>query len=85
VVKLVLTMGVIVTGVAFVGAWTDAAAADAAANVERGSAALRLIGAAVAHVLMLGAATVISVLKPWGQIGRAHEATIRRPMPARAT
>ena len=65
VVKLVLTVVVIVTGVAFVGARTDAAARG---PVVDPSALLRLIGAAIVHVLMLGAATVISVLKPWDQI-----------------
>jgi hypothetical protein len=65
VVKLVLSVAVVVTGVAFVGAWTEAAlAADTVAR----SASGRLIGAAVAPLLMLGAATIISVFKPWGQI-----------------
>jgi hypothetical protein len=75
VVKLVLTVGVIITGVAFVGAWTEEAVAiaarpnlDAATAADLGSTSLWLIGAAVAHVLMLGAATVISVFKPWGRI-----------------
>jgi hypothetical protein len=65
VVKLVLTVGVIVTGAAFIGAWTDAAVRG---TTSGGSASLWLIGAAVVHVLMLGAATVISVLKPWGEV-----------------
>lgn len=69
VVKLVLTIGVIVTGVAFVGAWTEAAARGPAADP---AASLRLIGAAVVHTLMLAAATVISVLKPWGQLRPAR-------------
>jgi hypothetical protein len=65
VVKLVLTLGVIVTGVAFVGAWIDAAVRGGGAD---GSASLGLISWGVAHVVMLGAATIISVLKPWGKV-----------------
>lgn len=68
VAKLVLTVAVIVTGVVFVGAWTEAALADPSTTTT-GSASAWLIGAAITHLLMLGAATVISVLKPWGEIG----------------
>jgi hypothetical protein len=68
VAKIVLTIAVIVTGVVFVGAWTETALADPAAAANT-SASVWLIGAAIVHLLMLGAATVISVLKPWGQIG----------------
>ena len=84
VVKLVLTVGVVVTGVVFVGAWTEEAVAatarpavDAVTNADLGSASLWLIGAAVAHVLMLGAATVISALKPWGQIRSGRRQIVR--------
>jgi hypothetical protein len=74
-VKMVLTVAVIATGVVFVGTWTEAALAEptAAAN---GSASAWLIGAAITHLLMLGAATVISVLKPWGQIGGSRQRAI---------
>jgi hypothetical protein len=75
VVKLVLTVAVIVTGVAFVGAWTQAALAAASdpaaaelAGPGIGSPDRWLIGAGVAHLLMLGAATVVSVYRPWGRI-----------------
>lgn len=71
VVKLVLTVGVIVTGVAFVGAWTQQALT--ASPTQLSSVSGRLIGAAVVHLLMLGAATIISVLKPWGRIGSSRE------------
>ena len=63
--KLVLTVAVIVTGVVFVGAWLEEARAAAS-----GPAAVRLVYASLAHLLMLGAATVISIYKPWGRIGR---------------
>jgi hypothetical protein len=75
VVKLALTVGVVVTGVVFVGAWTEQAMALAAqpgvtptTDPDLAAMSLRLIGWAVAHLLMLGAAMVISVYKPWGQI-----------------
>ena len=79
VAKLALTVAVIVTGVVFVGAWTresaaavSGPAAGATTGPDVGSASLLLIGAAVAHLLMLGAATVISVYKPWGRIRPDH-------------
>ena len=72
VVKLVLTIGVVLTGIVFVGAWTEQTVA--ATDAELGAASLWLIGSAVVHALMLGAATVISVFKPWGQIKLAPEA-----------
>jgi hypothetical protein len=82
VVKLALTVAVIVTGVLYVGAWTEAAlvatsdpAAQAVSSSDIGSASLRLIGAGVVHLLMLGAATVISVYRPWGQIGSDRRVT----------
>ena len=77
VAKLVLTVAVIVTGVAFVGAWTEEAVRGTVAGASGASASLWLIGAAVAHVLMLSAATVISVLKPWGQVRPAARPTAR--------
>lgn len=72
VAKLALTAVVIVTGVAFVGAWAEEAI-NAAPDGDVAAASTRLIGAAVMHLLMLGAATVISVLKPWGQIRPVRE------------
>lgn len=44
---------------------------------DLGSAPLVLIAASGAIVLMLGAATVIAVYKPWGAIRRARRATAR--------
>jgi hypothetical protein len=67
VVKLVLTVAVVVTGAAFVGAWTEAAASSTV-DAARASAAAWLIASGTAHLLMLAAATIISVFKPWGQI-----------------
>jgi hypothetical protein len=72
VVKLALTVAVIATGVAFVGAWAEKGIV-AAADGDVAAVSIRLIGAAVVHLLMLGAATVISVLKPWGQIRPVRE------------
>lgn len=76
VVKLVLAVAVIVTGVAFVGAWTQEVvaavsgpAADAATSDDVGSASV-LIGAAVAHLLMLGAATAISITSRGAESGQ---------------
>jgi len=82
VVKLVLTIGVVVTGVALVGAWTQQALAAAGPAAQVGDASRWLIGAAVTHVLMLGAATVISIYKPWGRIRPEPRRTRRRTAPA---
>jgi len=94
VVKLLLTVAVIITGAAFVGAWTQQAltladpatlaVADATSVATLRTASLWLIGAAVIHLLMLGAATVISVFKPWGQIRPEHRAAVRGQTSARA-
>lgn len=81
VVKMALTVGVIVTGVAFVGAWTEQALA--VSDTELATTSLWLIGAAVAHALMLGAATVISVFKPWGRIRPDRHEAARRARPTR--
>lgn len=82
-IKLALTVGVIVTGVALVDrliqqsvAATSGQAVSDGTMLSIASAPTRLlIYLSVAHVLMLGVATVISVYKPWGKIrvGR-HEA-----------
>jgi hypothetical protein len=82
VVKLALTVGVIVTGVVFVGAWTEQALI--ATDAELGPLSLTLIGSASVHALMLAAATAISVLKPWGRIRPDRRETVRRPAPARS-
>ena len=85
VAKLALTVGVILSGVLFVGAWVQQAiatasgpAADTVARSDVGSAPLLLICTAVAHLFMLGAATVISVYKPWGRIRPDRHETVRR-------
>ena len=82
VVKLMLTVGIIVTGVVFVGAWTEQALV--VTDAELGAVSLRLIGSASVHALMLAAATVISALKPWGRIRPDRQETVRRPAPARS-
>jgi hypothetical protein len=91
VAKLVLTVAVVATGVSFVGAWTRQAiaassgpVADAVTGAPFGSAPTLLIGAAVVHLLMLGAATVISVYKPWGRIRPDRHAATRRGTPTGA-
>jgi len=74
VTKLALTVGVIVTGIALVdrlvrqsiSASGGQAVADATI-LGIASAPILLISLSVAHVLMLGVATVVSVYKPWGK------------------
>jgi len=73
--KLALTVGVIVTGIALVGRLIrQSISAQSGQAVEYGTIsgiasvpATLLISLSVAHVLMLGVATVISVYKPWGK------------------
>jgi hypothetical protein len=77
--KLVLTVGVIATAVRIGGRLVEQVGAGAAAAAPSGVVAgtaislgvasvLPLLTAlAVAHLLMLGAATVLSVYKPWGK------------------
>jgi hypothetical protein len=75
VTKLVITFGVIVTGVRFDGpliqqivtALSTRAAEEGTIFEIAATPATLLIFMAVAHVLMLGAATFISVYKPWGK------------------
>lgn len=75
-VKLGLTVGVITTGILFVDQLIRqslTAATGQAANAgvlpEIGSAPMILISLSVAHALMLAAAVVLSVYKPWGKTG----------------
>ena len=80
VVKLALTVAVIVSGVFLVEVWIRQAGALAgeatgpvtgsAPGPGLGSSPVLLIYASAIHLLMLGAATVISVYKPWGKTGR---------------
>ena len=64
VAKLVLSTATLLTGMLYVGAWIQQAAAIPSAAEARAL----LIYASVAHLLMLGAATIISTYKPWGRI-----------------
>ncbi|MGH8930620.1 MAG: DUF2269 domain-containing protein [Egibacteraceae bacterium] len=66
VVKIVLTIAVIVTGVRLTGRWVEQALAGG------GPAGWLLVAGSAVHLLMLGAATVISVDKPWGKTRRGH-------------
>lgn len=75
--KLALCLGVIATGVAFVDrlAQRSVSAPSPVRAIGEGTVldvvsapATLLISLSVAHVLMLGAATVLSVYKPWGRI-----------------
>jgi len=88
VAKLVLTLLVILSGVLFVGAWVQQAtatasgpAADIVTRSDVGPASMRLVYASLAHLLMLGAATVISVYKPWGRIRPDRHDSVRRSAP----
>ena len=72
--KLVLTVGVIVTGIALVDRLVrQSISAPSGRSVADGtilgiaSTPALLISLSVAHVLMLGVATVVSVYKPWGR------------------
>jgi len=74
--KLVLTVGVIATAVQLADRLAGSRsrrrpgpAADAVTLLGSASAPTLLLSLSVAHLLMLGAATVISVYKPWGRPG----------------
>jgi hypothetical protein len=67
-VKLVLSVAVLLTGLRFVQTWVQ----QAAASPPSAEARALLIAASLAHLLMLGAATVISIYKPWGPIRRTR-------------
>jgi hypothetical protein len=79
--KLALGIGVIVTGVALSDRLVQESIAAPGGGVVGGAAitevvsapATLLISLSVAHALMLGVATVLSVYKPWGRIGQ-HKA-----------
>lgn len=86
--KLLLTLTIILSGIFLVDQWIQQAismAGESAAGTvvayKDGSSQMLLIYASVAHLLMLGAATVISVYKPWGTIRRGRrDAAPRRTM-----
>jgi hypothetical protein len=77
VVKLVLTVAAVLNGMLNLGpavqhAIAATANASAAAPPTLGTTALVAVAVPGINVLMLGAATVISVYKPWGKIGRGR-------------
>lgn len=69
VVKSVLALAVIGTAVSLTGPWIDQVLA---ASGDPGVTGTRLIAQSVAHLVMLVAATVVSVDKPWGQTPRGR-------------
>ena len=79
VTKLALTVATVLCGIFVVGPLVQQAigmSSDVAMlpAAGRGSAPIVLVAALAANVLMLGAATVISVYKPWGTIRRGRPA-----------
>jgi hypothetical protein len=83
--KLALCLGVIVTGVAFVDRLVQrSVSAPSARTVGEGTIldvasapATLLISLSAAHVLVLGAATVLSVYKPWSGIPFGRQEPVR--------
>lgn len=80
--KLGLTVGVIVTGVLLMERLIQQSiAATPGWATEAGTipepAQVSLVSLSVAHVLMLGAATVLSVYKPWGKTRFGRPGSIR--------
>jgi hypothetical protein len=80
--KLVLTVGVIATAVQLGDrlvqraiAASSGPAVEAAMSQGVAAAATMLTALAVAHLLMLGAATVLSVYKPWGKTWLSRRGT----------
>jgi hypothetical protein len=67
VVKSVISLVVIVSAVRMTNAWVEAAAVAALGLGEREPAAWLAVAGAASHLLLLAAATVISVDKPWGR------------------
>lgn len=77
VVKLVLTVATVLNGMLNLGPAVERAIAltanaSAAAPPDLGTTALVAMAVPGVNVLMLGAATVISVYKPWGRLGRGR-------------
>ena len=89
VTKLVLTAATVLNGMVVVGGYVRQASAltsgSAPRAAELGSVPTLLVAATGAGVLMLGAATVISVYKPWGAIRPAGRARRGRPATERST
>lgn len=71
VVKIVLAFATIATAIGLGGTWREQAVARLGADAVDGAAAglpgWLVVGSSVAHLVMLAAATVISVEKPWGR------------------
>ena len=63
--KPLLTTALIATGIALVDRWTASALDALADGADADAYALRLVGVSVAHIVMLIAATVLSIYKPW--------------------
>jgi uncharacterized membrane protein len=83
--KLALTVGVIATAVQLgdrLARQSIAApagpTADAVTILGSASAPTLLVSLSVAHLLMLGAATIISVYKPWGKTWFARRKTVQQ-------
>lgn len=74
--KLLLTLAVIFSGIFLVEGWIRQASA-----APEGPAPMLLICASLFHLLMLGAATVISVYKPWGTLKRGRRGAAQRRRP----
>ena len=79
VTKLALTVATVLCGIFVVGPLVQQSigvSSDVAMQpaAGRGTAPIVLVAALAANVLMLGAATVISVYKPWGAIRRGRAA-----------
>ena len=66
--KLLLTVAVIISGIFLVQRWIH----QAGAHPEDASAPMLLIYVSLVHLVMLGAATIISVYKPRGTTGRGR-------------
>jgi galactokinase/mevalonate kinase-like predicted kinase len=64
-VKTVLTPGVVVSAAGITNGWVQRAAE--AADESGGPAAWLVVTGSAGHLLLLAAATLISVDKPWGR------------------
>jgi hypothetical protein len=67
--KLVLCLGVIAIGIPFVDRHIQRAVASVPVAL--------LISVSAAHVLVLGAATVLSVYEPWGKASFGQQKVVR--------
>jgi hypothetical protein len=75
-VKLLLTVAVVLSGLFLVEGWIRQASA-----APQGPAPMLLICVSVIHLLMLGAATIISVYQPWGTMERSRRGAAPRRTP----